>query len=390
MARWLREVFQLPFYFHNNEELCSFSFMNSHINKQFVMVLPSRAIAKKLGFRAKAGPVLQFATKPLCRYVKIACETECLCIIERSWGNLYRVRSVPHVASAGFPLGAINLPNPHYGCPLFLGIYFTTRVLVACTLNFAPMAKNQVIKVSLYGRMNSSTETCVLKDSVCISSSKHRIKERARRDSAASHFPSDISSPLFYTHTLSLSLSTNSEESTVPSQGAEGLTNGEVSTMAFLLSSFPGVVTVQQLSYLTSLPPPILRVYMHIYLRYQKIEKNGGGNLGEGTYGVVYKARDKQTNDIVALKVRGVGLGLVTYRHACNRRNTPCLRRERQRRRNAWQKLIYFKGDERKHALQPASCMSKSAALSPLMNNSPHMHRGFGWKWRMRGYQARR
>lgn len=40
--------------------------------------------------------------------------------------------------------------------------------------------------------------------------------------------------------------------------------------------------------------------------RYQKIEKNGGGNLGEGTYGVVYKARDKQTNGIVALKVRGV------------------------------------------------------------------------------------
>ena len=35
--------------------------------------------------------------------------------------------------------------------------------------------------------------------------------------------------------------------------------------------------------------------------RYQKIEKNG--QVGEGTYGVVYKAKDKQTNDIVALKV---------------------------------------------------------------------------------------
>ena len=35
--------------------------------------------------------------------------------------------------------------------------------------------------------------------------------------------------------------------------------------------------------------------------RYQKIEKNG--HMGEGTYGVVYKAKDKQTNDFVALKV---------------------------------------------------------------------------------------
>ena len=35
--------------------------------------------------------------------------------------------------------------------------------------------------------------------------------------------------------------------------------------------------------------------------RYQKIEKNG--HVGEGTYGVVYKAKDKQTDEIVALKV---------------------------------------------------------------------------------------
>ena len=34
--------------------------------------------------------------------------------------------------------------------------------------------------------------------------------------------------------------------------------------------------------------------------RYQKIEKNG--TIGEGTYGVVYKAKDKQTDEIVALK----------------------------------------------------------------------------------------
>ena len=40
--------------------------------------------------------------------------------------------------------------------------------------------------------------------------------------------------------------------------------------------------------------------------RYQKIEKNG--HVGEGTYGVVYKARDKQTDAIVALKVPMVQL----------------------------------------------------------------------------------
>ena len=44
--------------------------------------------------------------------------------------------------------------------------------------------------------------------------------------------------------------------------------------------------------------------------RYQKIEKNGGGNLGEGTYGVVYKAKDKQTDEIVALKARE-NMGLI-------------------------------------------------------------------------------
>ena len=36
--------------------------------------------------------------------------------------------------------------------------------------------------------------------------------------------------------------------------------------------------------------------------RYQRIEKNGG-HVGAGTYGVVYKAHDKQTGQMVAMKV---------------------------------------------------------------------------------------
>ena len=36
--------------------------------------------------------------------------------------------------------------------------------------------------------------------------------------------------------------------------------------------------------------------------RFQKIEKNG--NMGEGTYGVVYKAKDKLTDKFVAMKVK--------------------------------------------------------------------------------------
>ena len=51
--------------------------------------------------------------------------------------------------------------------------------------------------------------------------------------------------------------------------------------------------------------------------RYQKIEKNG--HCGEGTYGVVYKAKDKQTDDLVALKVRisfYVGVYVVLSEHS--------------------------------------------------------------------------
>lgn len=38
--------------------------------------------------------------------------------------------------------------------------------------------------------------------------------------------------------------------------------------------------------------------------RYQKVEKGtGGSGIGEGAYGVVYKGKDKQTGEIVAMKV---------------------------------------------------------------------------------------
>jgi serine/threonine protein kinase len=40
--------------------------------------------------------------------------------------------------------------------------------------------------------------------------------------------------------------------------------------------------------------------------RYERVEKNT--QLGEGTYGVVYKARDRQSNKFVALKVGGLYL----------------------------------------------------------------------------------
>ena len=44
--------------------------------------------------------------------------------------------------------------------------------------------------------------------------------------------------------------------------------------------------------------------------RYQKIEKNE--KMGEGAYGVVYKAKDKVTDTFVAMKVMTILLVLHT------------------------------------------------------------------------------
>lgn len=46
--------------------------------------------------------------------------------------------------------------------------------------------------------------------------------------------------------------------------------------------------------------------------RYQKIEKNG--NMGEGTYGVVYKAKDRLTDKFVAMKVF-CAFNITTFNH---------------------------------------------------------------------------
>jgi len=75
-------------------------------------------------------------------------------------------------------------------------------------------------------------------------------------------------------------------------------------TMVFCPFEPPKFVSLAPLTETCACCVPLLRPLPCVCRmdRYVKIEKNGA--VGEGTYGVVYKAKDKQTDEIVALKVR--------------------------------------------------------------------------------------